>query len=78
MTYSYLGISTMEQGIDDVRHVLLTSPLNPGTLALAEMADGTLRLLRDNHPIPGCQWASSSLPSAVQKFQALKSPRPIP
>jgi hypothetical protein len=66
------GIGTMETEEDQVRYVLLMSPMRPGSLTLAEMEDGTLRILRDGKALAGCVWTAASLPSAVQKFQELK------
>jgi hypothetical protein len=55
----------------EVKHVVLFAALAPGTLILAECADGSLRLLRDDTPLDGCHWPHDQLKEAAATFHRL-------
>ena len=54
-----------------VTHIIFYSALNPGNLTLVECDDGSIRILRNERPVPGCVWESHQLEPAVQRFRAL-------
>lgn len=54
-----------------VKHVLLYAALRPGSLMLAECADGSLRLLRDDRPLEGGRWEAHEAESAAATFHRM-------
>jgi hypothetical protein len=54
----------------EVKHVILFAAVNAGTLVLAECADGSLRLLRDDVPLDGCRWQYDQIKDAVAAFHS--------
>ena len=51
-----------------IKHVLLYAALRPGSLMLAECADGSLRLLHDDRPLEGGRWEAHEAESAAAAF----------
>ena len=54
-----------------VRHVLFYVPLKPGNLMLAQMDDGTYRILQNEAPLE-MRWPPEEMASAVTMFQEMK------
>ncbi len=52
----------------EVKYVMLFAAVGSGTLMLAECADGTLRLLRDDVPVDGCRWQYDQIKEAAAAF----------
>ena len=55
----------------EVKHVVLYAALRPGSLVLAECADGSLRLLRDDRPLEGGRWETHEAESAAAAFHKM-------
>ena len=55
----------------EIKHVLLYASLRPGSLLLAECADGMLRLLRDERPVEGGTWGSHEVQQAAATFHRM-------
>ena len=55
----------------EIKHVLLYASLRPCSLMLVECADGTLRLLRDDHPVDGAKWESHEIQQAAAAFHRM-------
>lgn len=56
-----------------VRHVLFYVPLKPGNLILAEMGDGSLRILKNDEAVDPYRWDAADMVKAVETFQELKA-----
>ena len=54
-----------------IKHVLLYAAVRPGSLMLAECADGSLRLLRDDHMLDGSRWENDQVKEAAEAFHRL-------
>ena len=54
-----------------VKHVLLYAALRPGSLVLAECADGSLRIFRDDRPIDSSRWENHETPTAAAAFHRM-------
>jgi hypothetical protein len=57
----------------EVKHVMFYAPLNPGSLTLCECVDGKLRVLRDDVPVPGCEWPAADHDAAVASYQKIRA-----
>lgn len=57
----------------EIRHVILYADLRPGGLMLAECADGSLRILRDENPVHGCCWEHDQIEAAAAEFRRLSA-----
>jgi hypothetical protein len=55
----------------EIKHVLLYASLRPGSLMLAECADGALRLLRDDRAVDGAQWEPDQVGEAAAAFHRM-------
>jgi hypothetical protein len=55
----------------EVKQVILYAALPGGSLILAECADGSLRLLRDELPVLGCRWAPDQVTEAAAAFHQM-------
>ena len=54
-----------------VKHIYLYAALDAGALTLVECTDGTLRILRDDRPVPDCRWAAEDHEAAASRFREL-------
>ena len=57
----------------EIKHVILYADLRPGGLMLAECADGSLRILRDEKPLEGCRWEYDQVEEAAAEFRRLSA-----
>ena len=53
----------------EVKYVILFAALRTGSLMLAECADGSLRLLRGETPIPDARWEYHQIEEAAEAFR---------
>jgi hypothetical protein len=60
-------------GTSLVRTVYFDVPLHPGNLTLAEMFDGSFRVMMNDEPLPDCHWPATQIRQAVDRFQRIKS-----
>ena len=60
----------MEPNVE-IKHVLLYAALRPGSLMLAECADGCLRLFRDDRPLDGGRWEGHEVEQAAAAFHKM-------
>lgn len=54
-----------------VKHVYLYAALEPGSLTMVQCGDGSLRILRDDRPVPECHWPGEELEAAAARFHEL-------